>query len=149
MLVRTIDVSLLWQELRFHLTYPKKTLCVNHCSEKTNGQTPAWLTNQHLAAFDQKCPRIMNLFYDLLVDFKPFPRILFSSSSNTGDQLFLATRSVSIIPFLTKFRSTFFWWLSFIEEKRKLMFKFKVKSLPNICHFCHKNLLFQKEWRSV
>ena len=108
MLVRTIDVSLLWQELRFHLTYPKKTLCVNHCSEKTNGQTPAWLTNQHLAAFDQKCPRIMNLFYDLLVDFKPFPRILFSSSSNTGDQLFLATRSVSIILFSTKFRSTFF-----------------------------------------
>ena len=94
----------------------QKTLCVNHCSKIRNERTPAWFTNQHLAAFDQKCPRIKNLFYDLLVDFKPFPRILFSSSSNTGNQMFLAGCSVSIIPFSTKFRSTFFlvivlyWW---------------------------------------
>ena len=93
-----------------------KTLCVNHCSKILDAKLHAWFTNQHLASFDQTCPRLMILFYDLLVDFNSFPRILFSSSSKTGDQLFLAAFSVSIISFLTKFISTFFleivffWW---------------------------------------
>ena len=92
------------------------SLSNNRCSKIINGQLPSWFTNQHLAAFDQNCPRLLILVNDLLVDFKSFPRILFSSSSKTGDQLSLAAFSVSIISFLTKFRSTFFleivlfWW---------------------------------------
>ena len=144
MLVRTTDISLLWQEVRFLLTYPKKLLCVNHCSKIIIGRTPACFTYQHLAAFDQKCPRTMNLFYDLFVDFKPFPWILFSPSSNTGDQLFLAACSVSIIPFLTNFRWKIFSWLSVIDEKRKFMFQFKVKILPNFCLSCHKKFVVSK-----
>ena len=92
------------------------SLSNNRCSKIINGQLPSWFTNQHLAAFDQNCSRLLILVNDLLVDFKCFPRILFSSSSKTGDQLSLAAFSVSIISFLTKFRSTFFleivlfWW---------------------------------------
>ena len=121
-LVRTIDIDLLWEEVRFLLTYTKKTLSVNHCSKIMNGQLTAWFTNQHLAAFDQNCLRLVILFYDLLVDFISFPRILFSSSSKTDNQLLLAACSVSNNSFLTKFRSTFSWWLSFIDEERKFMF---------------------------
>ena len=84
-----------------------KSLCVNRCSKNINGQLPACFINQHLAAFDQNCLRLVILFYDLLVDFISFPRILFSSSSKTGDQLLLAACSVSIISFLTNFRPTF------------------------------------------
>ena len=121
-----------------------KTLCVNHCSKIIKGQLPAWFTNQQLAALDQNCPRIMTFFYDLHVDFKSFPRILFSSSSKTGDQLLLAACSVSIISFVTKFRSTFFWWSSFSDEERKFMFEFKVNILPNFCHFCYKKFVVSK-----
>ena len=101
------------------------SLCNNRCSKNINGHLLAWFTNQHLAAFDQICPRLMILFYDLLVDFNSFPRILFSSSSKTGDQLFLAACSVSIISFLTKFRPTFFGWLSFIDEEKSLCFSLR------------------------